>query len=195
VTHNELLNELENLSYHSDVSRTGDTSVLQLSLVRKDRRGACATVTFRSLPSPLETIERKSRIVHGYAYDTKFLGITPVHEGHGQRDSIIEWVTLKNNQFSDTVIWCQPFTNFGFPVFRTAWSRSLALGVTHSELGKHLKALMFGYGISFQTMCRILEFCYTDTIQLWIRVTRNSPLWTWRRRCWSTLKPSETLLL
>jgi hypothetical protein len=90
VTHNELLNELENLSYHSDVSRTGDTSVLQLSLVRKDRRGACATVTFRSLPSPLETIERKSRIVHGYAYDTKFLGITPVHEGHGQRDSIIE---------------------------------------------------------------------------------------------------------
>jgi hypothetical protein len=90
VTHNELLNQLENLSYHSDVSMTNDKKVLQLSLVRKDRQGACATVTFRSLPSPLETIERKSRIVHGYAYDIKFLGITPVHEGLGQRDSIIE---------------------------------------------------------------------------------------------------------
>ena len=90
VTHNELLNELENLSYRNDVSGTGDTNVLRLSLVRKDRRGACATVTFRSLPWPLEAIGRKSRIVHRYAYDIKFLGITPVYEGHGQRDSIVE---------------------------------------------------------------------------------------------------------
>ena len=90
MTHNELLNELENLSYHIDVSGTSDTNVLRLSLVRKDRRGACATVTFRSLPWPLEAIERKPRIVHRYAYDIKFLGITPVYEGHIQRDSIVE---------------------------------------------------------------------------------------------------------
>jgi hypothetical protein len=90
VTHNELLNELENLSYHTDVSGTSDANVLQLSLVRKDRRSACATVTFRSLPWPLEAIKRKSRIVHRYAYDAKFLGITPVYEGHGQKDLIVE---------------------------------------------------------------------------------------------------------
>ena len=90
VTQNELLNELEKLSHHTDVSGTGGTNVIQLSLVRRDKRGACATVTFRSLPRPLEEIGRKSRIVHRYAYDIKFLGITPVYEGHGQMDSIVE---------------------------------------------------------------------------------------------------------
>jgi hypothetical protein len=90
VTHNELLNELENLSNDTEASGIGDSNVFQLSLVRKDRRGACATVTFRSLPRPLEAVERKSRIVHRYAYDVKFLGITPVYEGHGHRDSIVE---------------------------------------------------------------------------------------------------------
>jgi hypothetical protein len=90
VTQNELLKELENLSHRIDVSGTGGTNIIQLSLVRRDKRGSCATVTFRSLPRPLEDIERKSRIVHRYAYDIKFLGITPVYEGHGQRDSIVE---------------------------------------------------------------------------------------------------------
>jgi hypothetical protein len=90
VTHSELLNKLENLHPHSNDERVGDTNVLQLSLVRKDRLGSCATVTFRSLPSLFATIERKSRIIHEYAYDIKFLGITPLYEGHGRRDLIVE---------------------------------------------------------------------------------------------------------
>ena len=90
MTQKELLNELENLSHRIGDSGTGDTNVIQLSLVRRDKRGPCATVTFRSLPKPLEDIERKSRIVHRYAYDIKFLGITPVYEGRGQTDSIVK---------------------------------------------------------------------------------------------------------
>jgi ankyrin repeat protein len=56
-------------------------------------------------------------------------------------------------------------------------------------------AVMFGYAISFQATYQIAEFCYTGMTHRWIRVTQNSPLWTWRRTCWSSSQPSETLLL
>lgn len=80
TTRDQLESRLNDLEYDSIDQEPDQQNVLQLSLVPRDKRSACATVTFRHIPTCLSS-QRQFQDDSGLLYDFDFLGITPVYDG------------------------------------------------------------------------------------------------------------------
>ncbi|KAI9737021.1 MAG: hypothetical protein M1834_000610 [Cirrosporium novae-zelandiae] len=87
MTSEVLQKKLEALPYPQTNLSNGTSNVLQLSLVPSPGSEGCATVTFKTLPTPLHSIENKSHIIleRGLTFDSNFTGITPLYEGNTAR--------------------------------------------------------------------------------------------------------------
>jgi hypothetical protein len=80
TTRDQLENKLNDLDYDSVDQKQDHRNVLQLSIVPRDKRSACATVTFRHVPTCLSS-GRRFQDSSGFSYDFDFLGITPIYDG------------------------------------------------------------------------------------------------------------------
>jgi hypothetical protein len=80
TTRDELEHKLNELDYDSVDQRSDQQNVLHLSLVPRDKHSACATVTFRHVPTCLSS-RRWFQDNSGFLYDLDFCGITPVYDG------------------------------------------------------------------------------------------------------------------
>jgi hypothetical protein len=79
----DLKHDLDSAIRADQVLVAGRTTVIQLTLVPRDPKSACACVTFDTSLSCQVLINRLCKIGVGYEYDRDFLGMTPLFESEG----------------------------------------------------------------------------------------------------------------